>query len=252
MRYRLITFLLAPFFMLPLLANALDMKDKDLLLYFSANELNGDLVKDLSKNKNDGKVEGKVKLSNDGKFGKALEFAAGGEIKAPYIPLNEKSFTICLWVNPQLKGGDQQCVVSQTDVNASNTSLHYRIYNSGTVRMGFYGNDLDAPTAVKAGKWAHICFWLDVKKKKRRVYIDGKQLVEDAGKAGINYLGKKGDTMIGSWGATGQKFNGLIDEVQIWDRALSEKDIKASMDELAAAPVEPMDKLAKIWGKLKH
>ncbi|MDP7280404.1 MAG: hypothetical protein QGG39_11050, partial [Candidatus Poribacteria bacterium] len=88
--------------------------------------------------------------------------------------------------------------------------------------------------------------------KKRRVYIDGKQLVEDAGKAGINYLGKKGDTMIGSWGATGQKFNGLIDEVQIWDRALSEKDIKASMDELAAAPVEPMDKLAKIWGKLKH
>ena len=118
------------------------------------------------RSKNDGQVEGKVKLSNDGKFGKALEFAAGGEIKAPYIPLNEKSFTICLWVNPQLKGGDQQCVVSQTDVNALNTSLHYRIYNSGTVRMGFYGNDLDAPTAVKAGKWAHICFWLDVKKKK--------------------------------------------------------------------------------------
>ena len=58
--------------------------------------------------------------------------------------------------------------------------------------------------------------------------------------------------MIGSWGATGQKFNGLIDEVQIWDRALSEKDIKASMDELAAASVEPMDKLATIWGELKH
>ena len=166
MRYRLTTFLLAPFFMLTLLANALDMKDTDLLLYFSANELNGDLIKDLSKNKNDGKVEGKVKLSNDGKFGKALEFAAGGEIKAPYIPLNEKSFTICLWVNPQLKGGDQQCVVSQTDVNAVSTSLHYRIYNSGTVRMDFYGNDLDAPNAVKAGKWTHICFWLDVKKKK--------------------------------------------------------------------------------------
>ena len=126
MRYRLITYLLVPFFMLTLLANALDMKDKDLLLYFSAEELNGDQVKDLSENKNDGQVEDKVKLSNDGKFGKALEFAAGGEIKAPYIPLNEKSFTICLWVNPQLKGGDQQCVVSQTDVSAVSTSLYYR------------------------------------------------------------------------------------------------------------------------------
>ena len=91
-------------------------------------------------------------------------------------------------------------------------------------------------------KQEHICFWLDV--KKRRGYIDGQQLVEDAG--------KKGDAMIGSWGAASQKFNGLIDEVQIWDRALSEKDIKASMDELAAASVEPMDKLATIWGKLKH
>ena len=126
MRYRLITFLLVPFFMLTLLANALDMKDTDLLLYFSAKELNGDQVKDLSENKNDGQVEDKVKLSNDGKFGEALEFSEGCEIKAPYIPLNEKGFTICLWVNPQLKGGDQQCVVSQTDVSAVSTSLYYR------------------------------------------------------------------------------------------------------------------------------
>ena len=58
--------------------------------------------------------------------------------------------------------------------------------------------------------------------------------------------------MIGSWGAAGQKFNGLIDEVQIWDRALSAKDINASMDELATASVEPIDKLATSWGKLKH
>ena len=89
-------------------------------------------------------------------------------------------------------------------------------------------------------------------KRKKEGSIDGKQLVEDAGKAGINYLGKKGDTMIGSWGATGQKFNGLIDEVQIWDRALSAKDIKASMEELAAASVEPINKLAINGEKLKH
>ena len=66
--------------------------------------------------------------------------------------------------------------------------------------MGFYANDLDAPAAVKADKWAHICFWLDVKGKSRQIYIDGKSVVEDAGKAGIEYLGTAGDTMIGSWG----------------------------------------------------
>ena len=139
------------FFMLTLLAYALDMKDKDLLLHFSANELNSDQVKDLSKNKNDGRVEDKIKLSNDGKFGKFLEFAAGGEIQAPYLPLSKKSFTICLWVNPQLKGGDQQCALFHT--NACGKYEFALSYLCGTMRMGFYGNDLDAPNAGQAGTY---------------------------------------------------------------------------------------------------
>ena len=118
--------------------------------------------------------------------------------------------------------------------------------------MGFYGNDLDAPAAVEADKWAHITFWLDVKGKSRQIYIDGKSVAEDAGKAGIEYLGTAGDTMVGSWGATGQKFNGAIDEVTVWDRALSEADIKQSMEDLTALPVAPADKLATTWGSVKE
>ena len=129
--------------------------------------------------------------------------------------------------------------------------LHYRIYNNGTVRMGFYANDLDAPAAVKADKWAHICFWLDVDGKSRQIYIDGKSVVEDAGKAGIEYLGTAGDTIVGSWGNTGQRFNGIIDEVMVWDRALSEDDIKRSMEDLTAFPVDPADKVATTWASVK-
>ena len=117
--------------------------------------------------------------------------------------------------------------------------------------MGFYANDLDAPAAVKADKWAHITFWLDVKGKSRQIYIDGKSVVEDAGKAGIEYLGTAGDTMIGSWGATGQKFNGIIDEVTVWERALSEDDIARSMEDLTALDVDPADKLATTWASVK-
>ena len=92
---------------------------------------------------------------------------------------------------------------------------------------------------------------LDVKGKSRQIYIDGKSVVEDAGKAGIEYLGTAGDTMIGSWGATGQKFNGIIDEVTVWDRALSEDDIARSMEDLTAFAVDPADKLATTWASVK-
>jgi len=239
-------------FLVPLVSNAtIGLKDKDLLLYLPCNEGKGNVVGDLSQNKFDGQVIGKVEWDN-GKYGKALLFTEAGEVKCPHIELNNKSFTVCLWTKPKLSGGAEQCVFTQTQVNAQNTSLHFRIYTSGTVRMGFYSNDLDAAGAVKADEWVHICYWLDLQAKLRRLYINGQKVAEDAGKAGLPYLGNSGDTMIGSWGGTGQKFNGLIDEVQVWNRALSEKDIQDSMLELTKAfAVDSSGKLTITWGEAK-
>jgi len=93
---------------------------------------------------------------------------------------------------------------------------------------------------------------LDVDNDDRRIYINGEQVAQDAGKAGIAYLGTAGDTMVGSWGATGQKFSGLIDEVQIWDRALSEADVAASMDDLTALGVDAAGKVATTWAGMKR
>ena len=249
-RIGLLLLILAGLVLTPFGATALDIKDDELLLYLPFNEGKGDAMGDLSPHGNDGELNGDADWV-DGKFGKALKFSQAGEVKSPYIELNEKSFTVTMWVKPALSGGEQQCVFTQTQVNALNTSLHYRIYTNGTVRMGFYGNDLDAPAAVKADKWAHITFWLDVDGKSRQIYIDGKSVVEDAGKAGIEYLGTAGDTIVGSWGNTGQRFNGIIDEVMVWDRALSEDDIARSMEDLTAFAVDPTDKVATTWASVK-
>ncbi len=234
-------------FLISFYASAFKIKDKELLIYFSFDGDKGQAVEDLGPNKNDGEVVGNVEFV-EGKVGKAAKFSQAGEIKAPHVPLNDKSFTVTLWAKPELTGGDQQCVFTQTQVNATNTSLHYRIYNNGTVRMGFYGNDLDAPAAVKAKEWSHICFWLDADEKTRRIFINGEQKAEDKDKS--LYKGTAGNTMVGSWGNTGQKFNGLIDEVMVWDKALSEKEIELSMDPNAAA-VDPNGKLATTWARVK-
>jgi len=232
----------------PCIAHALSTTDVELLLYFPCDEGAGNIVVDSSPHGNDAEIVGTVDWV-DGKYGEAaLEFSEAGEVKAPYIPLNDKSFTVCMWIKPKLSGGNEQCVFSQTQVNAQNTSLHYRIYNNGTVRMGFHSNDLDA-AAVTADEWAHVCYWLDLDAGARRIYINGESVAEDAGKAGLPYKGTAGDTMIGSWGATGQKFNGVIDEVQVWDRALSETEIRESMEGFVA--VDVLGKLTTTWGSIK-
>ena len=232
---------------LPCITNALDIDDDDLLLYLTCDEGAGNTVADSSPHGNDAEIVDTVDWV-DGKYGTGLEFSEAGEVKAPYIPLNDKSFTVCLWVKPALAGAEQQCVFTQTQVNATNTSLHYRIYTNGTVRMGFYGNDLDAPAAVKKDEWVHICFWCDEESNTRIIYLNGVEKVNDVGKS--LYKGTAGDTMIGSWGGTGQKFNGTIDEVQVWNRALSEAEIGESMVKIATA-VDVSGKLTTTWGNVK-
>jgi hypothetical protein len=249
MKIRFVVTLVLAFLVIPYVTNALDIDDEELLLFFPCNE-EGDVVEDWSPHGNDGEVVGTVEWV-DGKYGMALSFEETGEVKAPHIPLNDKSFTICMWVKAALSGGSEQCVFSQMQANAQNTSLHYRIYTNGTIRMGFYSNDLDAPGTAVKDEWIHICFWLDVEGKSRKIFINGEQVAEDAGKAGIEYKGASGDTMIGSWSTSGQKFNGVIDEVQVWDRALSEAEINDSMGDLTIAAVDTSGKLTTTWGKLK-
>jgi len=234
---------------MPCIANALSPTDPDLLLYLSCNEGSGNTVADSSPNGNDGEIVGTVDWV-DGKYGKALAFSEAGEVKAPYIPINEKSFTVCMWVKPALAGGGEQCVFSQTQANATNTSLHYRVYTNGTARMGFYSNDLDAAGVLTADTWTHICFLMDADADptSRKIYIDGESKADDSGKSA--YLGTAGDTMIGSWGSTGQKFNGVIDEVQVWEKALSEAEIIESMEDITVA-VEVSGKLTTTWGRIK-
>ena len=225
--------------------------DKSLVLWFTFDDGKGKIAKDSSEKGNDGKIKGKFKWekSKEKNYKTALQFKNDVDVRAPFIPLNGKQdHTLDMWVSANLSS-DQQLVFSQKDVNATNKSLHYRIYSSGTVRMGFYGNDLDtAAGAVKKGEWTHITFWHDAKKKNRRIYINGKKEAEDNGR-GL-FEGTQGDTVVGSWTETEQYFDGLIDEVRLWHRVLSEKEIVDSM-KLMSLSVNPQSKLATKWSKLK-
>ena len=76
----------------------------DLVLALSFEEGKGNAVADSSPAGNDAKVDGKADWV-DGKHGKGINIDENTWLVAPYIPFNEKDFTVQFWVNCKLHKG---------------------------------------------------------------------------------------------------------------------------------------------------
>ncbi len=205
---------------------------EDLALYWPFNEGQGTVARDRSGNGNDGVIEGGA-LWVPGALGTALQFnGSDALVRGPHIPFNSRSFTHALWVNPSLLAGDQS-VFSQYQASSANQGLHYRISTGGSVRMGFYSNDLDLPAGtVQADTWYHLTFWYDFETQNRRVYVNGELAGEGPA---APYLGTAGDTLVGTFWRPDRAdrvpewFNGMIDDVQVHGRALADDEIQEIM-----------------------
>ncbi|UCG60006.1 MAG: hypothetical protein JSU70_10885 [Phycisphaerales bacterium] len=219
--------------------------DPDLVAWWPFDETSGTTAADASGNGNDGALAGGA-VWVAGKVAGALEFnGSNARVVAPNIPLNSRSYTIMMWVNPVLYTGEQ--VVFSTGLTGANdTDMHYRLGGPGSgnvppggVRMGFYNNDLDtAGGIITDNEWYHITFWYDFENQLRRIYVDGVQQAQDSG---APYLGTSGDTVIGAWG-TGQWFRGIIDDARIYSRPLSAAEIASFVPpQLTAYDPSPAD-----------
>jgi hypothetical protein len=214
----------------------------ELLAWWRFDDGSGTTAADSSGNGLDGTLEGGTQWV-DGQLGGAIQFnGSNARVVAPHIPLDNRSFTITMWINPVLYTGEQ-VIFSQVQSNATNTSMHYRLGGPNIaagnvpprgVRMGFYSNDLDtAGGLIQDNTWYHITFWYDFDNQDRRIYIDGEQAAQASA---TPYLGTSGNTVIGMWDGTAQWFQGIIDDVQIYDHPLTENEIQAVMRGLKGYP----------------
>ncbi len=210
-----------------------------LVAYWPFDEGQGETAIDASGNGNDGTLSGGATWVA-GQIGGALQFnGSNAYVTAPHIPFDNRSFTIALWVNPGGLSG-QQSVFSQTESRNTNLSLHLRLCGPGAsygpiggLRMGFYSNDLDTPTdVIENNNWYHLTCTYDYDSQVRRIYLDGELSAEGTGAA--PFLGATGDTIIGSWDGTEEYFNGMIDDVQVYSRALAENEVRSIMEGLGA------------------
>ncbi len=84
----------------------------------------------------------------------------------------------------------------------------------------------------------------------RQYWLNGEAVGEFSGQNPLPGAADTADVLVGKTHEGNREFLGLIDEVRIWNRALSEDEILAEM-ETSLTPVEPLGKLSTTWAALK-
>lgn len=223
-----------------------------LVAYWAFDEDTGDTASDSSGNGHDGTLVGDPQWTNDGYFGGALEFdQAADEVNVPYHEdLNLETFTVTAWANVEPGSANHRAVISSRSDGPQRGYIFYaEPGNTWQFWTGGGGwNSVQGP-AVNLGDWDHLAgVYADGNQK---FYVNGELVGERDSALTVN---PDQEFLIGA-GANETAnhnyfFNGIIDEVRIYDRELNADEIPAVMNTDATA-VEASGKIAVTWGQLK-
>jgi hypothetical protein len=137
------------------------------------------------------------------------------------FPSGNSAFTISCWFNKTSSVSYAGLVSWGTATTHQANFLNFD--NASHVKAGFFGNDLEngSGTATSTGVWYHAAVTYDG--TTRRIYVNGSEEVNDTPSSVNVTLG--GTLRIGTTVDGNYDFDGLIDEVAIWNTALSASDI---------------------------
>lgn len=236
--------------------------EKGALLIYSFDEGQGETVKDLSGNGNDGTFQGDATWTKDGKFGDGVsldgeeDFVSCGESEK--LQLVETDFTLAAWVYPtaisqQSFGGGVGGTIFQT-VQTPTDSEGFLIGIRDTGVLWWWNtHNLDkfSESTVPLNEWTHVAVVFTYKgggDNTLEFYLNGK--LDATGTEVPDMKPSPTNMCIGhrSW-CTGW-FKGVIDEARVYSVTLSDDEVARVM-ETSGAAVEKEGKLTTTWGRLK-
>lgn len=224
---------------------------KDIVFLATFDDGKGDALEDLSGHGNEGTVEGKAAWI-DGPFEKAFEFDGGTFITIENAgPLKELTdpMSVGAWVNPD---------------GISNWQNIVEMDGGAGWKFGFHGSkklvwttyhvkDFIGQTLIAEGEWTHVAATWDG--KEAIIYVNGEE--DDGGPiAGGGVIDVSGEPSLDIGyrrTSSSSHFVGGMDELWVSNTVKSQKEIQEFMNSgfNTILAVDPADKLAVTWGKLK-
>ena len=258
--------------MLPSLTSAQKYANDDsLILYLPFDEGEGDTAFDRTKLGNHGKLEGGPQWV-PGKHGKALEFDGDDDVviietkDSEELQLHESEGTAECWFLMKGEGisTSPRLIAKESITNdhcdcdslRGGFALKFRRHGKFNIQLSVEkgsrkNNDPNPDAGVDNDVWYHAAgTW---EEGEHRVYLNGKLVFEDKGNEALPLKDVDNDLRIGGTFAGLRNFQGIIDEVRVWNRVLSVKEISDNM-KLGFGQilsVSPTGQLTTTWGQIK-
>jgi glucose/arabinose dehydrogenase len=194
-----------------------------LVAAYGFNEGTGTRVTDASGNGNTGTISGAT-WTTSGKYGKALSFNGSGAVvtvnDAPSLDLTT-GMTLMAWVYPTTTSGGWRDVIYKYN------DVYYLDTLSGTLAVGGpSGTTVYGTGALPVNTWSHVAATYDG--ATMRLYVNGVQVASQSQTGNLSTSANQ--LQIGGDSFYGQYFQGIIDEVRIYNIALSQGRILTDMN----------------------
>ena len=237
------------------------VKSESMVAVWLFDEGKGSVVTDSTGNGHDGKIEKGAKWVN-GRFGKALEFDGADDwVSVPHSKnlgfASGKSFTITVHYKGSQLGGS---LFGKGYEDKSQALPWYLLWNDGSSpKVTLFLRDeagasfrANGTSEVADDKWHFIAAVADASKGKSSIWIDGKKEAEADFNKNSGYGTNDGVVAIGRHYDRYTK--GIIDDVGLFNVALTSDDIKTIMDAGlggVSTAVSNLNKLAITWGEIR-
>ena len=204
-----------------------------LVAAYGFEEGSGTTVADASGRGNAGTLSGATWVTT-GKFGKALSFNGTSSLltvaSAASLDL-AAGLTLEAWVRPASNSGNRAVLVKERS-----TGLAYALYArsasasrpNGTVRIASTNRTVTGTSALTLNAWSHLA--LTYNGATLALYVNGVLVATQARTGAVTT--STNPLRIGGSTVASEYFSGLIDEVRLYSRALSQAEIQA--DEISA------------------
>jgi hypothetical protein len=199
-----------------------------LVAAYAFDETSGSTVADASGNNNTGTLGSTVTRTTEGRFGGALVFNGESFVTIPNsgsLALTS-GMTLEAWVLPTASTGLEAALMKEQP-----GGLVYALYtSSSSSRPMVYFNTgpstnrhryLSGPTTLPLNTWTHLAATYDG--STLRLYINGAQVSSQPHRGSL--MTSNGALRIGGDAVWGEYFRGMIDEVRIYNRALTPTEI---------------------------
>ena len=174
---------------------------------------------------NDGTLSGAATYAS-GKVLQAFSFPSAGSVDIPYSAVaTPQAVTIDAWVNPTTFVAGASIFDWRPATNTTGIQLNIDGNGTGLVEWNFYTsaglNTLVSAHKLATGQWTHVAATFDG--YQATLYFNGNLELTLNLPRPLTTIAA--DAKIGRNIVSGNAFNGLIDEVEVYDRALSQSEI---------------------------